>query len=175
MQGGSGRQGARRFQQGGHAGSVVIGARRSGTGGSGGTVVVPVVHAYLGIVMRAHDEHSGAEGCSLFGGDEVVRRPVLHGAEFPGGRNVHGLARDGIAHVRQGFFNVAGGSLHGAGFVDVAFPDGIRQMEHVCFQECFRLVRVRNFSASAGGKKLGAGAEGDAGRRGEQPVLESSG
>ena len=46
--------------------------------------------------------------------------------------------------------------------VDVPFTDGIRQVEYMRLQERCRLVRVRYFSAAAGRKKLGTGAEGDA-------------
>ena len=172
VKGGDGCQGARRFQQGGYAGSVVIGPGRSGAGRSGGAMVVPVVHAYLGIVMRAYDKRFGMRGSSFFDSDEVAHRPVLHGAEFRGNRNVHGLARDGITHVLQVFFNVAGGTLHGAGLVGVPLSDGVRQMGHVRFQKCFRLVRLRNLPASAGGEKLGTGTQGNTGRGGEQPAFE---
>ncbi|UQT45048.1 hypothetical protein M5E88_01750 [Akkermansia muciniphila] len=67
---------------------------------------------------------------------------------------MNSLARDGITHSLQFLFNVAGGTLHGAGVVDVPFTDGIRQVEYMRFQERFRLVRVRYFSASAGRKSL---------------------
>lgn len=69
-------------------------------------------------------------------------------------RDMNSLARDGITHSLQFLFNVAGGTLHGAGVVDVPFTDGIRQVEYMRFQERFRLVRVRYFSASAGRKSL---------------------
>lgn len=86
---------------------------------------------------------------------------------------MNSLARDGITHSLQFLFNVAGGTLHGAGVVDVPFTDGIRQVEYMRFQERFRLVRVRYFSASAGRKKLGTGAEGDADHHYEQTEPES--
>ena len=59
--------------------------------------------------------------------------------------------------------------------LDVPFTDGIRQVEYMRFQERFRLVRVRYFSDSAGRKKLGTGAEGDADHRHEQTEPEGHG
>ena len=175
VKGGSCCKGTCRFQQGGYAGSVVIGSRRSGAGRPGRTVVVPVVHAHFGIVMRADDEHFGPGGGPFLDGDEIICRPVLDGAEFSGGWDTDSLARDGITHSLQFLFNVAGGTLHGAGVVDVPFTDGIRQVEYMRFQERFRLVRVRYFSDSAGRKKLGTGAEGDADHRHEQTEPEGHG
>lgn len=74
--------------------------------------------------------------------------------------NMNGLARDGITHSGQGLFNVLGGAFHGSCLVGVAFPDGVRQLEHMRSQTLFRLFRVRNIAGAAGLEQPGATGEG---------------